>query len=403
MRIQLLRLREDFNEDFIASLSRFMSAKYNWQGSMYWCNRFGLFKKPKQHYFYTNDLLNLVYPSTLACARLTPFTKEFSYHPIFYRRWLQRLYVFWAVRIPLRWFVTSSILVIEDAPEDIENWVILPGNHCHRIIDIEKNISSVFAKFGFNPDFLKTDASVRLKYDFLPAPRVLEFNEEGLWYSEEVISGMPINRLANAYRKEAAIRAAESAISKLYRETSRSVDMNFYLNSLEEGLRLRICRLGDSVSSEQSAELLHFLRWLLGKVSRAGKTFKNITLVLSHGDFQAANILAQGNTIWLIDWEYSDIRSIYYDSICLHVNSRSYKGLARRLEEFASNICQDKQFSFLSEPLPMGAVDFIWVFLLEEFMLKLSEVDAPGIKQKTLNMIPWIREIRSINIEYLPG
>ena len=130
---------------------------------------------------------------------------------------------------------------------------------------------------------------------------------------------------------------------------------------------------------------------------------KTITLALSHGDFQAANILSEDEKIWLIDWEYAAIRSIYFDSLCMRVNSRFHKGLARRLEDFAGDLCHNTQFIFLPTPLHKGNVEMLWVFLMEEFMLKLCEVDTSKIKQKTVNLIPWVREVRSINLEKMPG
>ena len=57
---------------------------------------------------------------------------------------------------------------------------------------------------------------------------------------------------------------------------------------------------------------------------------------MTHGDFQAANILLDKNNIWLIDWENAKKRSVNYDALTFVLN-------ARMLDQFYSTFLMFSQ------------------------------------------------------------
>ena len=59
----------------------------------------------------------------------------------------------------------------------------------------------------------------------------------------------------------------------------------------------------------------------------------NIVLVSTHGDFQPGNILCSEDRFWIIDWEYSDERSIFYDALVFDLECRFPSGLSIRLDK----------------------------------------------------------------------
>lgn len=399
MRIELLRLREDFDEGFIQSLSDFLSEKYQWKGQMVWHKGVANAVADNQCAFYTNDFLNIIYPSSIPRQELSPFTKEFAYNPNFLRRTLQRFYVSAAVRFPLEKFITSATLIIDDAPSDMLYWVFLPGNHSHRVIDLKKQQSLVFAKRGFNQGFLHADAATRQENQYLPSPEIIEFKAGQNWFVEEQVTGLPINRLSDVLDRDRAITQANQAMLQLYASTIKSVDVADYV----EQLRFKVLQQNELMSSAittlHKKELNDFLEALCFlALSPSSVASSKIPIALSHGDYQAANILLDDDRVWLIDWEYSDLRSLYFDSFCLVLNTRFSVGLASRVDELILDMQRGPLFELLPESVPVGRVDILWLFLLEEFLLKLTEVSTPKIQQKMTNILPWVHEIKSIQL-----
>ncbi len=399
MRIELLRLRENFDEGFIASLSDFLWSKYQWHGRMYWNKGMVSKLEKNQSAFYANDLLNVIYPSYLPRKKLSPFTREFSYNPGFLCRWLQRIYVFSAVRYPLCFFSISATLIVENAPDDMKDWVFLPGNHSHRIIGLKKKQSMVFIKRGFNASFLATDAEMRRKYAFLPCPKVLDYKSGQNWYVEQQVTGLPVNRLPLASDRAYAFEKANQAMYELYIATQQSITLAIYLEQVECNVQQQIEVIKSAISPEQHEELLLFLGQLRDMILAAMEDSEQlIPLALSHGDFQAANILLDGSTLWLIDWEYAGLRSLYYDSFCLALNSRFSEGLSIRLDSLFEEVQNNQLFDYLPIPVRPGEAVLLWLFLLEEFLLKLTEIATPEIHQKMNAILPWVHQIQAVKV-----
>lgn len=397
MRIELLRVRENFDEGLIVSLSDFLLDKYQWQGRMHWHKGMVSSLEKNQSAFYANDLLNVIFPSSLPRKKLSPFTKEFSYNPRFLRRWLQRIYVFSAVRYPLCFFTTSATLIIENAPDDMNDWVFIPGNHSHRIIELNNKRSTVFVKCGFNVSFLAADAKTRQQYDFLPCPKVLDYKPGKSWYVEQQVTGLPVNRLPLIADREYAFDKANTAMSELYAHTQQSISLDAYLAQIEKNILNQVEDIKSSISQQQHEGLLAFFRQLRDMtLVEAENTQQLIPLALSHGDFQAANILLDGSTIWLIDWEYAGLRSLYYDSFCLVLNSRFSEGLSIRLDSLLIEMQYNELFDHLSVPIRPGEVVFLWLFLQEEFLLKLTEIATPEIHQKMNAILPWVQQVQAV-------
>lgn len=391
MKIKYLRQRENFEKGFTESLYAFLIDKYQLDSNIKWVSLFSFLKKDDRNVFVVNDVLNVIYPRYLAADKLAPFTQEFIHHPNVLRRFFQKMYVYWAVRFPFN-ALTSTFICIDHLPAEADSWIILPGNHSHRIIDLSECRGTVFIKKGFNSRFLKNDAGVRQTYNYLPSPKVFDLTRS--WYSEQIITGLPLNRLGDVDLEFFAVNKANKAMSQLYHQTIRLECLIDYVNATVE----RITSIAFSFQCEKMIDVIEYVELLQRHLSQS--SLENIETVVTHGDYQSANILLDGQDIWLIDWEYSARRTLYFDRFCYFFNTRSVFGLGSRINDFVSLLSGSERvfFSDLSTPLNASRVDYLYVYFIEEILLRILEVESIEIKNKSVSICPWVDEFKQVCI-----
>ncbi|WP_067515004.1 phosphotransferase [Endozoicomonas ascidiicola] len=386
MRIQLLRQREDFEQGFIQSLSLFLSEYFNWTGEMRWDSDIS------GSAFLANDYLNVIYPEHLSRKRLFSLTREFAYNPRWYRRTLQQVYIYGAVRRPFESIATSARLIIENCPPELHNWVFIPGNHSHRAVDVVNERCFVFYKPGFNHSFIRIDAEIRQKHPWLPSPEVFEISESNTWYIEQRIRGLPLNRLGTPAKVDEALAFARNAIVRLYNETSSNCLLSDYVASVDQEFQKIFSSIEALLPSDLRIQFVDFLRKLRGILNE--HTDHKIELVLSHGDFQPANLLVDHGKCWIIDWEYAATRSRSYDALCYGLMSRFSTGFAQRYDHLLQNPeLLKKTIEWTGLETEISYPLFLPLFLLEECLVKLKEVAAESITDKEVILKPWFAEI----------
>jgi hypothetical protein len=385
VKISLLQQREDFAGVFVSSLSDFLAAYFGRSVMVAPAGAGSLS-------FRQNAALNVVYPKALPPRCLTPLTAEFRYADRVIKRWLQTAYCVLAVRPPLSSLASPVAFDLVDAPREVASWVFLPGNHTVRVIDTTRNQSIVFLKEGFDRAFFLRDAQARLSHPFLPAPRVLEIDERQRWYREERVTGLPLNRLANPGHIKASLGGAVAALAGLREKTSHSVPLQVW-------------------AAERVVEIQGLCHQLHGKILRTAPVIEGllrsaeaviastqpapITLCEVHGDFQPANILTDGRNTWIIDWEYSGIRTATYDFFVYSTRSRFSHGLHSRLADTLKVVACDQGINAWGFFQPGAAPALLTVFLLEDLTLKLREVTAPAIRDKEGSLLSWTCEAGS--------
>ena len=384
MRISLLLNREPFGEIVTKTLSSFFSEKLQGTYSVKWHSR----KNPKKiklgsQLWICNPYINAIFHPDVRYEVLSPVIKEFSTSISPWKRLFQKTYVLAASTKPTnRWLATYSIAVAPPI-QTPEKYVVLGGNHHIRIIDDIKNCCYVICKDGFNSGFIRRELDIRQKHPIIPVPAILEIGKDSTWYSEELISGTPINRLTNPEKSASALAKVSVELKRLYIETQHTVSLTDYVQTLIEEI-LTISKSNPLFSNdykEKVRKLSHTLYDFLRK-----SHFNELDTVQSHGDFQPANILIDDTEkTWLIDWEYTKPRQADYDFLVYSLKSRFPEGLLERIRFILKmDPFPEKEIANISSRMwsDKSARSFlISIFLLEEIALRLMEQDTPGLFQ----------------------
>jgi len=390
MKIELLRKREDFEVIFRDSLSKFIG---NYLGDV--CQVVqgdGLCNK-----FLVNEYLNLIYPATIKRNQLTTLTQEFLWNESFYRRLLQKIYVYFAVRWPFEIFARSNVLSISGCSTSLHGWVFIPGNHSIRIIDLVNNQCIVFYKQGFNKSFFLMDVEVREKYLLPYVPKIIDKNIENGWYKEDRITGLPLNRLRCVEDRGRAFGKACESLRYLYAKKITYHRLDDYLSTVSDKIETVLKSSFVEIPHDSYHQIKCVKSWLEDVLKEYAN--KEVVTVLTHGDFQPANILydVESEDCWLIDWEYASARSVFYDALVFDLQARANRGLSKRFAGYLSELeggevfCAWTQFS-----LTENNSYYLTLFMLEDLLVKLEEVAVPAIANKLGSLKPWLDEVISI-------
>jgi hypothetical protein len=271
--------------------------------------------------------------------------------------------------------------MIEISPQiaDASQVLILGGNHHIRFLDYRNNRCFVIAKVGFNLAFIANEIRVRRKNPDVPAPAILEVADDFSWYSEALIQGTPANRMRKGKQVDSNIGRLMKSFFTFLKETAVDAFVNEYTHTLTDRIDHHIDQDG-LLGYQLKEQLRRLVRALEQIISETGEGI--IVISQTHGDFQPANILIQGEHSWLIDWEYTAQRQIGYDALVYVLGSRFPKGLAERLnallharESSARHTLKDWPGLAWGETQERRRV--LALFLLEELELKLMEMASP--------------------------
>ncbi len=389
MRIQLLRKRENFEEIFQKSISVFYQEKYSHSDHV-------------NIDYIINDYLNIVYPSKINRNDLVDLVSEFKYHRKFYRRILQSIYTFLAIRWPFEAILSSSMIPISVPYNINERWVFIPGNHSIRIVDLDKNRCFVLLKTGFNKKFIDSDAHIRLLHPWLKSPKV--FQQKNGWYEEQRVVGLPWNRLSSDDLKKKVIIKVQDHLSKLYRQTVVKVSMSDYASQLCNDVLYLLNSSFSSLLDEDKIIISNFVRELeLLLDNHVGD--ESIDLVNTHGDFQPGNILCSKDDFWIIDWEFSDQRSIFYDALVFDLECRFPHGLSVRLDKKVNELgTMNAYLGWTGRVLDNNIMHYFPIFFLEDLFLKMNEISVESIHAKSKALSSYLNElpmIQNILIKYI--
>lgn len=401
MRLDLLIDREPFAKIFSRTLSSYLASQFNWSGDICFKRR----KPRRKNYFLVNTKLNLIHPRTLNTNTLRVLASEYAFHPHLIRRIAQRLYVHYAVLMPLQRLFSSYYVSVHPFPEECANWCILPGNNSIRIIDVESNECIVLQKDGFNKNYMRNLISLRKQFLEIPGPRILRAYQGVGWYSEERIQGLPLNRIDNDLLITSALKSARQSMLRLYDQTSSEVEWAVWRKSITQKIFAALDCLPDVYPSSLRKEVENTVNKFVVYLAKFHKEEKPIEIVQSHGDFQPANILIPTSSdqrpVYVIDWEYTEKRCRWYDAMVFELQSRSPIGLANRVSKWLSDedfACFSIEWCGLDEG-QSSARYVVGTFLLEDLLLRLVDTTIPGLRKPNSGFLSFIDELFSIDLD----
>ena len=126
-----------------------------------------------------------------------------------------------------------------------------------------------------------------------------------------------------------------------------------------------------------------------------------VQTVITHGDFQGANILAdaddKSDRIHIIDWEYTGRRFHLYDALVFSAGSRFPAGLGGRLHSLLADHGNLPDWRWCIHEIGHPKKLERWMivdFLLEDLLVRLKEQSIPGLKVKSEGLMQFITEVQ---------
>lgn len=229
-------------------------------------------------------------------------------------------------RIAVRAVARKRLWVRPGLPQ-ARSLLVIPGGRTIRQLDFANGISRVFAKHGFSRDGIARETKVRTK----PGPflRITAHDPAFGWYEEPLVRGRTLPRVTDPVARRRYERAALEQLGGWLTTHAESIDRRAYLDLVCGRISDRVAQLEGTTPGLDVAAL----RELVPRLRERGSGSGTIEVSQTHGDFQAGNVLVdvRRDKPFIIDWEYSGLRTRDFDLFVYDVGARSPEGLASRL------------------------------------------------------------------------
>jgi len=402
LRLDLLLVREPFEKKFLHTLETYLSEQLGWKGAIHWKRGYSL----NQSALLVSSKLNLIYSREVSIGELRQLASEYAYHINPIRRLLQGLFVKYTISKPFRWLFSDAYVLIEPMPEACKSWCILPGNHSIRIVDVSNNECIVLRKEGANKNYIRSLLELRKAHPSLPGPTLYRTDQSLDWYAEERIYGLPVNRDSDKNHVKSAMSLAQESMLRLYEGSIKKITVDEWVNRTVVQLEEAVLNLPGIYPASVREEVLRVAKGF-SSIIMNGLGVDSFETVISHGDFQPANLLIPNDrslgAVYLIDWEYTARRCRWYDALVFVLHSRSPKGLAFRVRQFLS----DDQTSYQSIAwcgIARSSFNLRFVvasFLLEDLLVRLSDTTISGLLKPVDGFLIFLNELSSIESNLL--
>ena len=391
MRLDLLLKREDFAKTFEISFARYLFEVFNISATVNWRN-----STKDSNFLLVNHKLNVIYSKNIDRAKLKLIVSEYEYNPNLVRRFLQKIYIKLSISTYFEHLFAKTIVSVSPWIESFDEVCIVPGNQSIRIINLETLTARVILKEGFSSQSIRNEIYLRQKYKFLPIPKLLNVDTQSLWFEELQVSALPFNRIDNQTIKDKILIDVKRNLLKLYSETIIKIDIKNYVKSLYETCDNLITKLPEIYTKFDKKEI----RDIFILLNETVKNFpdRTIDLAQSHGDLQLGNILVGNNNseLYLIDWEYTEKRSIFYDSLVLATDCRKPKGLAKRIKTILDGADLSWNWCIKTDGFRLSKCELA-IFLIEDLIVRLSELNIPNLIIKDNGLDLWLKEVKKMD------
>ena len=300
MRISLLLQREPFGEILCRTLERYLEAQDGVSRTVRWHHRRPAAAEPAESQrWLCNTYLNAIFLPRTSRSDLEPVIREFSRSPSLLRRLPQRAYVALATHPVGARFAADAYLEISPPVNGAEHWLIVGGNHKLRILDRPSDKATAMLKAGFDPRRFETEISMRRAAEQagLPVPPLIRVSDDGTWFEERYVTGTPLNRLSDPSHAVEAVTRVGLLLARLSMDSREEATAGDYVAPL-----LKTCRRHIAETTVTSPKFRERIDGCIMSLERklAGHAGQTVSSGLAHGDFQPANVLREGETVWLI-------------------------------------------------------------------------------------------------------
>ncbi|MCA9977645.1 MAG: phosphotransferase [Anaerolineales bacterium] len=387
MRISLLLEREPFPSILEETLSRFWSHHFGQGITVRWQNGRSLNHTQGQTWL-VNAYLNAIFVPDAQPTVFDPIRREFSRSPVWWKRPLQAVYVQTALSRPTAQWLAQAYLSVSPSVPQAQAQLVIAGNHKIRWLDRHEGKVYGIRKTGFHDQFMRQEIEARQQATAcgVSVPALLSADEESYsWFCEQLVSGTPINRLTDQQQANAAVQQVYTALTNLYAQTETQMSIGEYAAMLQR----RILALVDSHHLLTEGEKTIVRQQVAQLGERLDAVTAPVTLALTHGDFQPANILLNEAGVWLIDWEYAAQRQIGYDALVYHCAARFPAGLAQRVQRFVTAGLSRSLPGTVLWPTEAARQHSATLFMLEETLFQLTQINQPIFITAGAGWIGW--------------
>lgn len=402
MRISLLLEREPIGAILEQTLATYWATQYGHTYRVHWqMGQCQPHRQEESQEWLVNSYLNAIFTPKLNAAAFDPIRREFTRSMVWWKRPLQRGYVTLATnRITAKTFAQARLYVSPRLAE-ADSTLIVAGNHKLRLLNHHQQSVTNLLKIGFGKHFMQREIAVRQMANQcgVPVPQLYDVDDAGGWYTEAYLSGTPINRLADPRTVAHAVQSAVQALQPLYGATKQQGSLAMYLNTLISALQAQLAA-HHLLPPATKAVLQKSCRALACQAQESAQEKEQmIDTVVTHGDFQPANILVNRDGVWLIDWEYTARRQYSYDMLVFALAARAPHGLAERLQQFVKSGWPTNALFALPDKLAQHLASrqarrcYSVLFLLENLLLALEETSQPPLTKVGSGLIQLQQEI----------
>jgi hypothetical protein len=370
MKILDLLQHENFEQIIEQTLGQYLSHRFSQKFTVKWIEDIESIEKMDEHIWFCNYRLNLIFQRDSKREILKPVILEYSRARKWWLRPFQYIYLKLAISSFFCKYFANAYLLLNRQIPDSSNYVFLGGNNHIRMLDEKAGTCVVIRKQGVDKRLLEREVrALSMNYSFVPT--CLEADPHGEFYVEKLIKGIPINRLdatkENHYRSEAF-----QLLLSVYERTKTKTSLKEYIGRLSAALES--LSHNDLLLTQHKSAIVSLIS--CGEIDL---WIEEISLVNSHGDFQASNILLVDSAIQIIDWEYSTQRSVCYDLFVNILSVRSPEGLSKRISDAidwqpskVKTVCPLYFHEHLASTTLVRIA--LLVFVFEEVVLRLEEL-----------------------------
>lgn len=388
MRMSELLKREPFGEVLEDALSRYCVYK-NISNTVTWiCRQPFLVKNDTNcQVWYANIYTNALFTNKCRVSAFEPFKREFSTSLVWWKVFLQKLYVKAAFSKIFSPLLSQGTLLLSPGIQNCSNTVLIPGNHKIRVLDFDTNCCYSVMKRGYQRQKLSDEIMWREKAKSLnvPLPAIKEYCVDKMIMCEEVVVGTPLNRLKKN-EQGSYLHTAKSALYILMENTAEITTVMNYKEQLESQIGL-LCSSETRLDSKTLVQIQVIVKKISDALVSDGDA--SLTIALTHGDFQPANILCNDTAVWLIDWEYCGMRQKEFDLMVYDLQARAPAGLAQRMKAgITGNNCDQKSSSLVSYTLTK-----LRLFILEELLIRIYENSFDFLTHTDSGICMFVKEV----------